>query len=373
MVSYVHKTFFGEHMPFQPTIPHNDLPLLPPQVDLETKAVLKACVLAHRALAQLVSDCKRLPNSAIFYHRLFLAEAKDSSEIENIITTNDELYRAAVADAKELGGTAKEVLHYVDALWGGTEQMRERNLLTKQTLISIANTINGNTAGVRSTPGTVLRNRVTGEVIYTPPEGKERLLDLLDDLERYINAESDVDVLVRMAVIHYQFEAIHPFTDGNGRTGRIANLLFLERQGVIEHPVLFLSRYILGNRDGYYAGLRGITERGEWEAWVAYILRGVEETSRFMSQKIEEIILARSEMKRRLRAELPAIYSKDLLDVLFAQPYCRIRDLVVAGIAKRATASTYLHALAEKGLLDSFKIGREVYFVNPRLFEILRR
>lgn len=363
----------AEYMPFDPKKPYNELPELPPAVELETPRVLKQAIEASRALSALVSDCKRLPNSGIFYNRLFLSEAKDSSEIENIVTTNDELYKAAVSDQSSENHNAKEVLHYVDALWEGTRMMRESGLLTKQSFIKIADTVNGNTAGVRSTPGTTLKNKKTGAIVYTPPEGKKIILDKLDNLERFINEDSNLDPLVRMAVIHYQFEAIHPFSDGNGRTGRIVNLLFLEKCELIEHSVLFLSRYIINNREGYYEGLRGVTERGDWETWVTYILRGVVETSKFMSQKIEDIISARVEMKETLRKNAASIYSKDLMDVLFSQPYCKIKHLVEAGIAKRATASAYLHQLEELGVLASFKSGRERIFVNKRLFEILKR
>lgn len=360
-------------MTFDPKIPYNELPELPPVAELETGGVLKLAIASSRALSTLVSDCKRLPNSGIFYNRLFLSEAKDSSEIENIVTTNDELFRAAVSEQATENSNAKEVLHYVDALWDGTKMMRETGLLTKQSFIRIADMVNGNTAGVRATPGTTLKNRQTGEVVYTPPEGKNVILGKLDNLERFINEDSVIDPLIRMAVIHYQFEAIHPFSDGNGRTGRIINLLFLEKCGLIEHPVLFLSRYIINNRDGYYEGLRGVTERGDWVTWIMYILRGVEETSRFMSKKIEDIIVARLEMKEAIRQGASSIYSKDLIDVLFSQPYCKIKHLMDAGIAKRATASVYLHRLEKLGILTSFKSGREKVFVNKRLFEILKR
>lgn len=360
-------------MPFDPNKPYNELPLLPPPVEVETSEILKLAIDANRALSALVSDCKRLPNSGIFYSRLFLSEAKDSSEIENIVTTNDELYKAAASEQAPENPNAKEVLHYVDALWEGTRMFRQSGLLTKQVLIKVADMVNGNTAGVRTTPGTKLTNTRTGGVVYTPPEGKEVILDKLDNLERFINEESSLDPLVRMAMLHYQFEAIHPFTDGNGRTGRILNLLFLERCGLIDHPVLFLSRYIINNRDGYYGGLRGVTERGDWSSWITYILRGVGETSRFMSKKIDDIISARQDIKEKMRAEAKSIFTKDLLDVLFSQPYCKIKHLVDAGIAKRATASAYLHKLESIGILAGFKTGKEKIFVNKRLFEILKR
>jgi len=358
-------------MPFNSQKPYNDLPLLPPETELETKEVLKQAIVANRALASLRSDCNCLPNSGIFYSRLFLSEAKDSSEIENIITTNDELYKASVSEQTFDGTNAKEVLHYVDALWEGTEAMRETGLLTKQTFIRIANTVNGNTAGIRVTPGTQLKNDKTGEIVYTPPEGKDIILGKLDNLERFINEDSDLDDLIRMAVIHYQFEAIHPFSDGNGRTGRILNLLFLEKCGLVDHPVLFLSRYILNNREGYYDGIRGVTERGDWSPWLIYILRGVDETSRFMSRKIADIVEARAEIKEKIRREESSIYSKDLIDVIFAQPYCKIKHLIDAGIAKRETASKYLQRLEGIGVLGSFKYGREKIYVNKRLFDIL--
>ncbi len=359
-------------MNFNPNIPYNDLPALPPDVDLETRSVLKQAISSNRALAALVSDCKQLPNEGIFYNYLFLSEAKDSSEVENIITTNDDLFAAKATSRADIDSNSKEVLHYVDALWEGCKTMRETGLLTKRVFITAANTINGNDAGVRDIPVS-LKNDRTGKVMYTPPEGRTVIMDKLDNLERYMNEESDVDPLIRMAVTHYQFEAIHPFFDGNGRTGRIINVLFLERWGLADHPVLFLSRYILDNRDDYYRGLRRVTTQGDWEKWIIYLLKGIEETSRFMSGKIADIAATRKEIEERIRSEAPRIYSKDLVEVIFEQPYCKIHHLVDAGIAKRVTASKHLRQLEDLGILSSFKVGRENLYVNKVLYEILKR
>ncbi|BAP89075.1 filamentation induced by cAMP protein fic [Burkholderiales bacterium GJ-E10] len=361
-------------MSFDRNRPYNDLPLLPPQAELETKAVLKQAVAAHRALADLRGMAARIPNQGILINGIVLQEARLSSEIENIVTTQDELFRAAAdADGKADAAT-KEVLRYREALWTGFEQLKGRPLTTRL-FVDLARVIKNLDLDVRAVPGTKLANPATGEVIYTPPEGQALLRDKLANLERFLYPDlpDDLDPLVRMAVMHYQFEAIHPFTDGNGRTGRILNILWLVEQGLLDIPVLYLSRYILVNKAAYYAGLRGVTENADWEPWILYMLEGIAQTARETSDRVRRILELMEDMRQEVHAKVPRIYSKDLIELIFRHPYCKIQFLLDAHLAKRQTASEYLRNLAELGLLKPLKIGRELYYVNERLFAELVR
>lgn len=361
-------------MSFDRNRPYNDLPSLPPQTDLETKAVLKRAVAAHRALADLRGTAARIPNQGILVNGIVLQEARLSSEIENIVTTQDELFRAAAdADGKADAAT-KEVLRYREALWTGFEQLKDRPLTTRL-FVDLVRVIKNLDLDVRAVPGTKLANPATGEVIYTPPEGQALLRDKLANLERFLYSDppDDLDPLVRMAVMHYQFEAIHPFTDGNGRTGRILNILWLVEQGLLDIPVLYLSRYILVNKAAYYAGLRGVTENAAWEPWILYMLEGIEQTARETSDRVRRILDLMEDVRQEVHAKAPRIYSKDLIELIFRHPYCKIQFLLDAQLAKRQTASEYLQKLAELGLLKPLKIGRELYYVNERLFAELVR
>ena len=288
-------------MSFHKEKPYNDLPSLPPKTDIETKIILKKAISANRELAGMVNSCKRLPNQGVLYSIIFLKEAKDSSEVENIVTTNDELYEAFHSDKAILDPNTKEVLHYVDALWVGMNQIKREKLLTTRTFINIVNTIKENTAGIRKHPGVKIINERTKEIIYTPPEGSDVILEKLKNLEEFINKQDDIDPLIKMAIIHYQFEAIHPFSDGNGRTGRILNLLYLILNNLLDHPVLFLSKYILDHKDEYYTKLKDVTETNNWSDWIIYMLDGIEKTAIYTKNKIEGIVELFDETKKVIR------------------------------------------------------------------------
>jgi len=358
-------------MPFDPQKPYNDLPLLPPPVELETRAVLKKAIAANKALAELKGAGELIPNQLILIQAIGLQEAKLSSEIENIVTTNDELYRAFADEGQRTNPHTKEVLRYKDALWHGYNAIRQENRpLTTRLYEEIYQIIKETRAGLRSTPGTKLANS-SHEVIYTPPEGEHVIREKLANLEQFLYARNDLDPLVKLAVMHYQFEAIHPFTDGNGRTGRILNILYLIEEGLLDIPILYLSRYIIENKNPYYLGLRGVTEKSTWEAWILYMLEAVEQTARMTRERILAIRDQMNESIERVKMDLPKIYSKDLLELLFRQPYCKIRFLEEAGIAQRKTAAYYLRELERIGFLTPHKAGREVYFINEPLLKIL--
>jgi Fic family protein len=362
-----------EQMTFDPQKPYNELPLLPPDVDLETKPVLKRAIAANKALAELKGVGELVPNQAVLIQSIGLQEAKLSSEIENIVTTNDELYRAFANKGAKAEPHTKEVLSYNDALWHGFDAIKNQNRpLTTNLFEELFQQIKQSDAGVRKTPGTKLATS-SGKVIYTSPEGETILRDKLANLERFIYTEDGIDPLVKLAAIHYQFEAIHPFTDGNGRTGRILNILFLVEQGLLDIPILYLSRYITENKKAYYSGLRGITEQGAWESWILYMLEAVEQTARETREKILAIRDLMNADIEKVKAELPKIYSKDLLEQLYHQPYCKIRFLEEAGIAQRQTASHYLKELARIGVLEAFKFGREIYYVNQKFLDLLTK
>ncbi len=356
---------------WQPDRPHNDLPSLPPDVDLETKIVLKQCVMSRAALAELKQAVELFPNPAMLISTLPLLEAQASSEIENIVTTADKLFRHLQADAGADPAT-KEALRYRRALLEGAEALKSRPLTTR-TAEAICTHIKGIEMTVRKIQGTALANNATGEVVYTPPEGEARIRDLLANWERFLHLEESIDPLVRMAAAHYQFEAIHPFIDGNGRTGRVVNSLFLVEQGLLPLPVLYLSRYIIANKTDYYRLLLAVTREAAWEPWLLYMLRGVEETATWTTAKIGAVRKLAVDTSDYVRMQLPKIYSRELVDVIFEQPYCRIANLVEAGIAGRQAASRYLKALVNIGVLSEQAFGKEKLFVHPKLMTLLTR
>lgn len=357
-------------MPFDPSRPYNELPALPPAADIESKLLLKACIEARAALAELKSVGDLIPNQAVLINTIPLLEAQASSEIENIVTTSDELFRFSQFEDQATDPATKEALRYRGALRQGYESLRERPLNTN-TAVQVCSWLKGREMQVRKVPGTALTNAATGEVIYTPPEGEALLREKLADWERFIHGATEVDPLIRMAVAHYQFEAIHPFIDGNGRTGRVLNLLMLVEQGLLDLPVLYLSRYILRNRTEYYRGLLAVTRDDAWEAWVAFMLAAVTDTARWTTAKIQAIQRLHTEATRFVKARAGKIYSRELVDMLFAQPYCRIQNLVEADIAKRQTASVYLKQLASVGMLREVKVGREKLFIHPNFVRLL--
>lgn len=358
-------------MTFRPDHPHSDLPSLPPREDIETKAVLKACIAARASLAELRVSGQLIPNQSVLINSIPLLEAQASSEIENIVTTTDRLFRFANETGDQADPATKEVLRYRKALNEGFQSLRERPISTS-TAVAICSRIKGVELDIRSTPGTALMNEATGLVIYTPPEGQELLRNMLANWEHYIHEAEDIDPLIRLAVMHYQFEAIHPFIDGNGRTGRVLNLLYLVDKGLLDIPVLYLSRYIIDNKRAYYDRLLAVTTKGSWEDWILYMLEAVRETSDWSTARIRAIRDLLDQTAVHIRRDIPKIYSRELAEVIFVNPYCRISDLVDAGIAKRQAASVYLKALVDAGLLEEVKAGRENLYINPGLLTLLR-
>lgn len=359
-------------MRYRRDIAYNDLPLLPPQnIELETKAVLKKLIPASKALGELKGWSLHQANPYLLLQTLILQEAKASSEIENVVTTNDELYQAySTEEISHVSPSTKEVLYYREALWTGYMAIRERPLGIS-VFRQLFRCIKQVDRDVRAVPGTILRNDF-GETIYTPPDNRDTILRLLSNLESYINDPRDtLDPLVRLALIHYQFECIHPFSDGNGRTGRILNVLYLVQEGLIDYPILYLSRYIIQNKSEYYRRLQGVTERQEWEPWILYILDAVEKTAVHTLHLLKAIHDARQEMENELRTRFPKMPVKEINDILFEQPYCKIKFLVDRGLAKPQTASRYLSTLAEAGILECRKGGREKYYINKVLFDLL--
>ena len=359
---------------WRPDQPHNQLPKLPPAAELESRAVLKSCIEARAALAELKQAAELIPNQTMLINTIPLLEAKDSSEIENIVTTTDRLFQYAHSHAvgESADPATKEALRYRTALHRGFQSLKQRPLCTA-TAVEVCGTLKGVEMDIRRTPGTQLISDRTGEVIYTPPEGEVRLRDLLANWERFLHEQTDLDPLVRMAVGHYQFEAIHPFTDGNGRTGRIINTLYLIEAGLLDLPILYLSRSVIAHKAAYYGLLLAVTRDGAWEPWLLFMLQAVAETSRWTTRKIAGIRKLVEHTSGHVRTRLPKIYTRELLDVIFEQPYCRIGNLVDKGIARRQAASRYLHDLAGLGVLREMPVGKEKLFVHPKLLELLGR
>jgi len=359
-------------MPFKADSPYNALPLLPPKKEVETKAVLKKCITARAALAELKQASDLIPDARMLVNTLPLLEAQASSEIENIITTTDSLFEYASLGENRADPATKEALRYRTALQEGVEYLQRRPLGTRLAE-QLCSRIKGVEMTVRKVPGTALANEKTGRIIYTPPEGEALLREKLGNWETYLHQQEDIDVLIRMAVAHYQFEAIHPFTDGNGRTGRLLNTLYLVEQELLTLPVLYLSRYIIENKDDYYAKLLRVTTHQSWEKWVLYVLNGVEETAIWTREKIAAIRRLLEHTNQYVRLAAPEVHSRELIDIIFTQPYCRIANLVEADIAKRQTASVYLKQLTEIGVLKEMKAGRDKLFIHPKLIGVITR
>lgn len=358
-------------MNWRPDVPFDELPPLPPpEVDLEPKPVLKATVEARTAVATLTQAGRLLPNPGVLIHAVPLLEAQASSEIENIVTTADELFKHA-----ETGGgdhATKEALRYRSALFAGLNALRS-GPLTADTAQRICSTLHGRDMPIRAVPGTRIANPTTGEVIYAPPEGQDLVREKLSAWERFVHAQDDLDPLVRMALAHYQFEAIHPFHDGNGRTGRVLNILMLIEAGLLDQPVLYLSRAIIASKNDYYRLLRAVTAEGAWTDWVLYMLEMVRQSAESTCRKIDAIRDCQMDIAERARAATPGGRDARFLDVLFEQPYCRIGTVVERCDVSRQTASSWLHALAAAGLLEDVKVGRERLFVNHEFLDVLTR
>ena len=361
-------------MSFDPQKPYNDLPLLPPKQDIETKNILRKTITAGRALAELKGLGETIPNQSMLVNSVVLQEAKASSEIENIITTDDALFRAFTAKTSRVDPSTKEVLRYREALWEGYNELKKRPILATNLFVKLVQRIKENQAAIRRTPGTTISNAATGEIIYTPPEGEAIIRDKLKNLEDYIHGEDDIDPLIKLALIHYQFETIHPFSDGNGRTGRIINILYLVFQGLLDLPVLYLSKFVIDRKNEYYRLLRQVTEKREWEPWILYMLDAVEETAAFTRKRILDIRDLMAETMEGAKETLPGrVYSKELIELLFRQPYTKVQFLVDAGIAKRQTAAEYLKELEKIGVLKAQKIGRETLYLNGKLYDLLSK
>lgn len=333
--------------------------------------MLKRCITARAALAELKQAAELIPNQTMLINTIPLLEAKDSSEIENIVTTTDKLFQHAQSDGQADAAT-KEALRYRSALQSGFLSLALRPLCTA-TAIEVCRTLKGVDMDIRRVPGTQLANDRTGEVIYTPPEGEAHLRDMLSNWERFLHNETDLDPLIRMAVGHYQFEAIHPFSDGNGRTGRIINILYLIQEELLTLPILYMSRHIIAHKNDYYRLLLDVTRYGAWEPWLLFMLQAVEETAHWTTQKIGAIRTLVEHTTAHVRQRLPKTYTRELIDVIFEQPYCRIGNLVEKGIAQRQAASRYLKDLAALGVLQEVSVGKEKIFIHPKLMQLLER
>ncbi|MEY3647638.1 MAG: hypothetical protein RLZ13_523 [Bacteroidota bacterium] len=351
-------------------IPYNELPSLPPKVDLETKAVLLKIISASRALAKLNGAIRKLPNPTLFIDSIHLQEAKASSAIENILTTHDDLYQALVSDSSFENPEAKEVLRYKEALWLGLERTKYRPFLTTNLCIELVQAIKGNTAGIRHGAGTTLSNPF-GDIIYTPPSGEDVIRTKLADWEKFVNEESGLDPLIKMALMHYQFEAIHPFADGNGRTGRILLFLFLKQTGLLELPAIYLSEYIIQHKNDYYLHLRAVTEQGDWEGFILYILDMVEQTANHGLRRMDQVMDLLEDTKEEVRMRLPKVYSKELVELIFRLPYTKRQSLTAAGLGTPKTVGNYLRALEKSGFLTAKKVGKEKLYLNTALMRIL--
>lgn len=358
-------------MAWEPEVPFNALPALPPNgVDLEPKPVLKAVIDARSALATLVQAGQMLPNPNVLVYAVPLLEAQASSEIENIVTTADELFKHA--DFGGGGHATKEALRYRAALFAGVEAIRERPL-TAATAACVCTELQGHEMTVRAVDGTRIMNPATGEIVYAPPEGEDVIRGKLGEWEHFIHGSDELDPLVRMALAHYQFEAIHPFHDGNGRTGRVINILMLIEAGLLQDPILYLSRAIIARKSDYYRLLRSVTAEGAWIEWILFLLEAVRVSAESTTQKVSSIRACQESIAERARAATPGGRDAQFLDVLFEQPYCRIATVADRCGVSRQTASTWLHALVDAGLLSDVKVGRERLFVNDEFLDVLTR
>lgn len=354
--------------------PFNNLSFLPPAKDkIETVKVLRQLVKSSVALAELKGIIHILPNPEILLNAVILKEARASSEIENVITTQDKLYQALSAKGIQVDTATKEVLRYREAMLYGVTFIKKRSFLTTNAIIEIQKILEENNAGIRKLPGTALRNASTGKVIYTPPDNLDTINRLLRNYEQYINEGDDMPHLIKMAIQHYQFESIHPFYDGNGRTGRIINILYIIMSGLLENPVLFLSGYIIDSKPDYYKLLQEVRTKGNWENWILYILKGIESTANETITQVTTINKLFDQTKENVKKKIPKIYSKELIELLFEQPYCKSEYLVTRLGISRITASKYLKELEKIEVLESKKVWKEILYINTKLFDLLKK
>ena len=355
-----------------PERPFNELPPLPPSANLETPSILKACIEAHRELAKLKIAEKLIPNQTVLINSIPLLESQASSAIENIVTTTDELFEHAQGDSSSMNSATKETLQYRQALHQGFQSLK-KHPLSIATICDICTTIRQIHTEIRKLPGTTLMNQASRKKIYTPPEGEERLRQLLTNWQNYLHQKDGIDPLIKLAVQHYQLEAIHPFSDGNGRTGRIVNLLYLVEQGLLDTPILYLSGYIIENKSQYYEKLLKVSTEGAWADWIMYFLKGICETSKWTTRKIFAIQALMEQSRTFIKTKAPSIYNKEFVELLFTQPYIRISNLVEANIVKRETASKYLKLLCEIGFLEELKKGKIKFYINHQFLNLLKQ
>lgn len=348
------------------------LSMLPPKANLETTTILIQLNRANKALAELKGYSDTIPNKNILINAVTLQEAKDSSQIENIITTHDELYKAMATESYH-NSQAKEVINYRTALWHGYELIKDKRILTTNMIKEIQKIVENNNAGIRKLPGTALMNEATGEVVYTPPSGEKEILQLMKNLEEYINDDNDmVDPLIKLAIIHYQFESIHPFYNGNGRTGRIINVLYLVLKELLDRPILYLSRFIINNKQAYYRLLQEVKTKESWEDWILYMLEAIEQTSIETLALIKKIRSVMEEVANEVREKLNKIYSKELIELIFFELYTKNSYIQSNLGVNRKTAAKYLNDLESIGVLASEKIGKERVYLNKKLFNLLK-
>ena len=361
----------GHMKDFNPAEPNNELSFLPPDTSkTETVRILKQESKAIAAIAELKGIANIIPNQSILINAIVLQEARDSSEIENIITTRDDLYKAVSSTAVKANPATKEVMFYREALNAGFQKIKQRDLLSINDIIGIQKILIQNDAGIRTTQGTALVNDKTNEVIYTPPQSYDAINALLKNFIEYLNDQESS--LTKMAILHYQFETIHPFYDGNGRTGRIVNLLYLILKGYLDIPILYLSSYIIRNKIQYYELLLSVTKNNNWEDWVLYILTGIQQTAKETIVKIKKIRELLDGTIETVKEKASKIYSKELVETLFVNPYCKVEFITASINLERKAASRYLHQLEEIGILKSYKVGKENIFINVELIELLK-
>ena len=355
---------------FDKSKPYNSLPKLPPKGDIETKKILLKTIKASRALGKLNGALSNLPNPNLFIDTIQIKEAKASSEIENIITTNDELFETLVSNKKNSNSAAKEILSYKSALFLGLKEIEIRPFITTNLSIKLVQEIKQNSSSIRNTPGTVLLNS-QGNTIYTPPTGEKIIRDKLANFEKFTNENRKIDPLIKMAIMHYQFEAIHPFSDGNGRTGRILLLLYLKIEQLLDIPAIYLSEYIIENKSNYYKYLREVTEKSNWENYILFMLDMIETTSIHVIAKLDSIIKLMSEIEIKIKTEKPKLFKKELLEIIFKLPYTKRKNLIDAKLGTPKTVGNYLIALEKMGILKSRKVGKERLYINHQLMKAL--
>lgn len=359
---------------------HNDprrlAPLPPDRSSIETIAILRQVAKSSLAIAELKGVAETIPDQQMLVNAIVLREAKDSSEIENIITSTDELYVALNTKTLISNSQTKEVVSYRRSIMLGYEIISKQGFLRVNDIIKLQKDLLQNNAGLRTTPGTVLKNDKTGETVYTPPQDINEIQELLTNFIRFYNdgqLRGDISPLIWLAILHYQFESIHPFYDGNGRTGRILNILFLIMNNLLDIPILYLSSYIIKNKSDYYKLLNNLNRKEEWEEWIIFMLKAVEETSKSTMERIKEINSLLKETITKVKLEVPKIYSKEFIELLFEQPYSKIEYVVNRLDVERKTASRYLSSLEEIGVLERKRVGKEFLFINRELLKILKK